>query len=87
MTSKQMNRAIRKHGISLVYDRTTKTWWAGDAAVGLPEERGTFQVGSEEHAAITVVLTVEKAGSRHCGTKPEQAVEDYCNARDLSWDV
>lgn len=87
MSPKQMYRAVREHGISIVHDRNNHIWWAGDAEVGSPIPCAPFQVGSEEHTAVEVLLDVGRAGSRHCGTKPEEAVEDYCNARNLRWDV
>ena len=78
MTSRQMVKALKKWNISIVFDRATSLWWAGDAAVG-----STYQLGSQ----LEVMLQVKQAGSQHVAPTPEQAVEDFCNARDLEWDV
>lgn len=86
MTPKQMYRALRKYNISLIYDRNDRIWWAGDAEVSAPGPQGSVQAGSDE-SSIQVLLAVGRAGSKHCGTEPEEAVEDYCSARNLRWEV
>jgi hypothetical protein len=70
MTSKQMLRAMRKWGISVV--ATGNCWTAfGFIEFGISFGR----------------VKGEYSGHFHPGATPEIAVEDYCNARDLKWDV
>jgi hypothetical protein len=79
MTPKQMYRAMRKYGISLIF------------VVG-PNDEGLWYAGETESSAIINQkfrgrLTVGKGKSLHVGFNPEPAVEDYCNARNLEWGV
>jgi uncharacterized DUF497 family protein len=76
MTSKQMVRAMKKHGISLVY--IDGLWWAGQTVAA-----DTSMLGKE----LRSVMLVKTNGSQHVGHEAENAVEDYCNANDLEWDV
>ncbi len=71
MTPKQMLRAMRKWGISVVA-------WQGLWLAGECESMSVGGVG---------IFNFRQAGSYHSGETPEIAVEDYCNARDLEWDV
>lgn len=71
MTSKQCYRAIKKHNISLIFDRHMKLWYAGDC---YHSEHDTFEIETRH------------SGSRHVGHTPELAVEDYCNAHNLEWE-
>lgn len=78
MNARQMIRMIRRYNISLIYDNVAHLWWAGDAIVG-----STYELGHK----LEVHLEVKHARSQHIGHLPEIAVEDYCNARNLGWDV
>jgi hypothetical protein len=74
MTSKQMVRAMKKWGISLIYYKDMGRWFAGD---------GTETDGGNR-------LSVQCRGPHgylHSHDTMEGAVEDYCNARNLEWDV
>lgn len=71
MTPKQMYRAMRRWGISIV--KAGPSWYAGEC------------VAYNSSRALTVDST--HAGSIHLGNTMEEAVEDYCNARNLEWDV
>lgn len=80
MTSKQMCRAMRKHGISVVFLKSddhldSDYWYAGDA------RRGVFP---QVHVSVR---NPRSAHRTHLSNTPEGAVEDYCNARNLEWDV
>lgn len=75
MTQKQMVRAMLKWGISVVYDEAGNRWYAGECT-GLWD----YQVLHEAR------IMARHGGSLHVGILPQEAVEDYCNARNLEWD-
>lgn len=77
MTTKQMYRMMRNHGISLVFVKRWNQWFAGDGDALPLERRGWLEV----NACNPVV-----EGQYHFSDTPEEAVEDYCNARNLEWD-
>lgn len=68
MTPKQMYRAMRKWGISVVC-LSENQWFAGTQL-------------NAQHPFI-----FGDGGRIHRGHNPELAVKDYCNARNLEWDV
>lgn len=75
MTPKQMYRAMRKWGISVVFAKDTEEWCAGVGKM----------VGDRAHVDFS--NTVHGYTHFHVASNPESAVEDYCNARNLEWDV
>jgi hypothetical protein len=75
MTERQMIRAMKRWGISVI--NSDGLWWAGQTL-----DANTRELGTE----LVSVTLVKNAGSQHVGPDPESAVEDYCNARDLEWD-
>jgi hypothetical protein len=82
MTPKQMYRAMRKWGISVVFDRDEHVWCSG-----------AFEHSAGTLLHVEIVNPIVKRGVvtgrvlQHVGPTPEIAVEDYCNARNLEWDV
>jgi hypothetical protein len=74
MTAKQMTRAIKRYNISLIFNRITNLWYAGESYL---RDAGTDTFG----------IKTKHRGSQHVGHEPELVVEDYCNARNLEWDV
>lgn len=79
MTRKQMDQALRKWGISVVFNKTENRWYAGDCAQTTPWSDGSQMIVEVGNPAARNML--------HRGILPEEAVEDYCNARNLEWDV
>jgi hypothetical protein len=75
MTPKQMYRAMRKWGISVVFCTLDGCWRAGECTTRVVD----VYFVCDANPAV--------AGREHLGTTPEMAVEDYCNARNLEWDV
>lgn len=72
MTPKQMYRAMRKYNISVIY--FDGQWVAG-------------MVESWTQDGLQFEYMSPDGRSSHCGGQPVDAVEDYCNARNLEWDV
>jgi hypothetical protein len=77
MTPKQMYHAMRKWGISLVFDPNDELWWAG-------EVKGRVNYGLTQDFTIQAGIS---GMTMHISQNPESAVEDYCNARNLEWDI
>lgn len=72
MNARQMYRMLRRHNISILFDHAGQVWYAGQC---------------HDRTDSSFDVEVEAAGSVHVGDTPEMAVEDYCNARNLEWDV
>lgn len=83
MTPRQMFRVMREHHIGLIFDPGKEVWVAGETV----EINGRWTDG-----CMTVELRVEHQGRgpfrhEHSSPSPAGAVEDYCNARNLEWDI
>lgn len=75
MTTKQMVAAMKKWGISVVWSEEDEVWFAGKC--DSRARRGILVVDANPPAYAPL---------SHSAESMEEAVEDYCNARDLEWD-
>jgi hypothetical protein len=79
MNAKQMYRALKKYGLSVAYIPQWAQWYAG-AATPL-DEPGEILLN------VRNPVPQGEHDRCHLGDTPEEAVEDYCNARNLEWDT
>lgn len=78
MTPKQMYQMMRLHRIGVWFWKETEMWYAGKVS---------RIIGDDAEFVVDALNPAIVARAAHCGDTPEIAVEDYCNARNLEWDV